>query len=210
MSLLIWAAVAASAVYWGLHLFTPATPVPAQAQLAGTAAPPTANLARLLGAPPVQPVAEAAPVAAASRFALVGVVAPRAGQSSGLALLSVDGKPARALGVGQLIEPGIQVLRVGHREVALGADRNAPAFTLSLPALPEPNRGRPGDAAPVAMAAPGPGAQPGVANRNQLPNPMGVRPPVQPAPVPAPAQNEGPPPAVDSPVQGAAQRNKAS
>ena len=157
LSLLIWAAVAASAVYWGLRLFTRPTPVPAGAAVATAPLPAAGNLARLLGTPPVQPVAAAAAAPVDSRFRLVGVVAPRIGQASGLALISVDGKPARAVGVGREIEPGLRLLTVGHRQAELGASAGAPALTLALPALADANRGRPGEAAagPGAVVMPG-------------------------------------------------------
>ena len=167
LSLLIWAAVAASAVYWGLRLFTHPTPVPAGAAVANAPAPAAGNLARLLGMPPVQAVAVAAAAPVDSRFRLVGVVAPRIGQASGLALISVDGKPARAVGVGREIEPGLRLLAVSQRQAELGVTGSAPALTLALPALAEANRGRPGEAGAPPGAAPGaglgamPGAMPG-------------------------------------------------
>ena len=159
MSLLIWAAVAASAVYWGLRLFTHPTPVPAGAAVANAPSPAAGNLARLLGMPPVQAVAVAAAAPVDSRFRLVGVVAPRIGQASGLALISVDGKPARAVGVGREIEPGLRLLAVSQRQAELGVTGSAPALTLALPALAEANRGRPGEAG--ALPGAGPGAGPG-------------------------------------------------
>jgi len=161
LTLLIWAAVAASAVAWGLRLFVRPTPVPAQAVVALAPQPAAGELGRLLGTPPVQPVAEAPVLPADSRFRLLGVVAPRSGQASGLALISVDGKPARALALGRELEPGLRLLTVGHRQVELGASRGAPALTLSIPALPEAARGRPGEA---AMPAP-----PGIPPAGMLP-----------------------------------------
>lgn len=180
MSLLIWAAVLAAAAYWGLRLFTRATPVPDNAVVALAAAPSGASLVRLLGTPPPQPVVEAAPVVADSRFRLLGVVAPRAGQSSGLALISVDGKPARAVAVGREIEPGLRLLTVGQRQAELGAARGTPGITLALPPLAEAARGRLGDA---AMAPPGlpQAGQPGVMLRLPPPGAM-------PGPVPVPGQ----------------------
>lgn len=161
-SLLIWAAVLASAAFWGLRLFTRATPVPAGAVVASAATAPGASLARLLGTPPVQPVAAAAPAAVDSRFRLLGVVAPRAGSHVGLALISVDGKPGRAFGVGRELEPGVRLLAVGHRQADLGPGGGAPAFTLALPPVAEASRGRPGQlAAPPAPGLPTFG-QPGV------------------------------------------------
>ncbi len=173
LSLLIWAAVAAAAVYWGLRLFVRALPVPAQAVVASAALPAGADLTRLLGAPPLQPPREAALLVADSRFRLLGVVAPRAGQASGLALVSVDGKPARALAVGRELEPGLRLLTVSQRQAAFGVTRGAPTLTLSLPMLAEAARGRPGDMPldGAGGAAPGllPGAIFGGAARQGLP-----------------------------------------
>ncbi len=149
-SLLIWAAVAASVVYWALQLGVRATPVPAGAQVASAAPPPAGNLARLLGVVPVQAVAQEAATPADARFRLVGVVAPRAGGSGGLALISIDGKPARAIGVGREVEPGLRLLTVSHRQAELGA-AGASGMVLALPSLPEANRGRPGEGAAPGM-----------------------------------------------------------
>ncbi len=162
MTLLIWAAVAASAVYWGLRLFTPVTPVPAGAAVAEVAAAAAGGLNRLLGAPPVQVAKEededdAEVLPADGRFRLVGVVAPRSGSVTGLALISVDGKPPRAVAVGRELEPGLRLLSVSHRQAELGAGRGQPAMTLALPALAEAQRGRPGEVSPMGQ----PGAQPG-------------------------------------------------
>jgi general secretion pathway protein C len=145
MSLLIWAAVAASAVYLGLRLFVTPTPVPGQAQLAGLGTAAAGDLTRLLGAPPVQPVAVIAAPVQDSRFKLLGVVAARGAGDGGLALISVDGKPARAVAVDGEVEPGLRVLSVSHRQAELGAARGTPGLILALPALPEASRGRLGD-----------------------------------------------------------------
>lgn len=174
MTLLIWAAVAASGVYWGLRLFTRPTPVPGGAVVAVAPAPAAGSLVRLLGEPPAEPVPgdNPAPVAD-SRFRLVGVVAPRGAAASGLALISVDGKPPRAVAVGREVEPGLRLLTVSHRQAELGAARGAPAMTLALPPLAEAQRGRPGDgaAAPIAM----PGALPGgLPMFNRSPGAMGL------------------------------------
>jgi len=189
LTLLIWAAVAASAVAWGLRLFVRPTPVPAQAALAGAAAPAAADLGRLLGQPPAAPPPEApAPEAADARFRLLGVVAPRAGQAGGLALISVDGKAAQAMAPGRELAPGLRLLRVSHRQVELGAAAGGPAtVTLSLPALPEPARGRPGEAGlPAAMPGMAPPAPvPG------LPGRLGAV-PAPPAGEPAHGQGAGP------------------
>lgn len=156
MTLLIWAAVAGTGVYWGLRLFTHPTAVPGGAAVAIAAPPAAGSLVRLLGEPPAAPVAgdNAAPLAD-SRFKLVGVVAPRGAAASGLALISVDGQPPRAVAVGRELEPGLRLLTVSHRQAELGAARGAPAMTLALPPLAEAQRGRPGEAVAAPPALPG-------------------------------------------------------
>ncbi len=182
MTLLLWAAALAGAVAWGLPLFTRSTPVPPGASLATAALPAGGSLVRLLGQPPAQPLADAPVAVADSRFRLLGVVAPRPGRASGLALISVDGKPARAVGVGREVEPGLRVLSVAHRQVELGAGGGAPSVTLLLPPLAEAQRGRPGDL-PSGMLPGGmlPGMPPG-AVFNGVPGAMRVPPMQMPMP----------------------------
>lgn len=167
-TLLIWAAVAASAVYWGLQLFTRPTPVPAGAVVAAAAPPAVGNLGRLLGTPPPMPVQPEAPVPVAdNRFRLLGVVAPRGGVAGGLALISVDGKPPRAWAVGREVEPGLRLLAVNHRQAELGAARGAPTLRLVLPPMAEAQRGRLGEPAlPVGAGSP-PGFPGGAAAFNR-------------------------------------------
>ena len=172
LSLFIWLLVAASAAYWGLRLLVTPQPVPGQAVLATGPAAAVGDLSRLLGQAPVQAVAQPALVAAESRFRLVGVVVPRggqySGQASGLALISVDGKPPRTVAVGREVEPGLRLLSVSQRQADLGAGGSAPRMALTLPMLAEPNRGRPSEppagGQPTVLPAGIPGAllgQPG-------------------------------------------------
>jgi general secretion pathway protein C len=195
MTLLIWAAVLASAVAWGLPLVTRSTPVPPGASLAAPSVPSGASLVRLLGQPPAAPVETAPVVVADSRFRLLGVVAPRQGHSRGLALISVDGKPARAFQVGRELEPGLRLLTVGHRQVELGTGAGGPQITLSLPPLAEAQRGRPGEVPGQAgMAGMAPGAVfNGVPGAMRVP-PMPVPQPMQPVPVPQGVPTPGTPP----------------
>lgn len=193
MTLLIWAAVAASGVYWGLHLFTRPTPVPAGATVASAPAPAAGSLSRLLGEPATLPLQGDSPAPVAdSRFKLIGVVAPRGATASGLALISVDGKPPRAVAVGRELEPGLRLLTVSHRQAELGAAPGAPALTLALPPLAEAQRGRPGDA---AAPLPGmPGALPArLPNFNRAAGTLGLVPPGlrQPAGLPPQAPMPG-------------------
>jgi general secretion pathway protein C len=127
----LWALVAASAVYWGTKLSSrpggPAVPLAART-------PPPADpqaVARLLGSNPVAQAA--APVASlASRFVLVGVVASRG--NNGTALIAVDGKAAKPFRVGAPVDEGYVLQAVEGRRAMLGANMDAPpALTLELP-----------------------------------------------------------------------------
>lgn len=131
------ALAAASAVYWGLKWpgqqnTGAGTPLAALEQPAIDAL----VLARALGGGLVSVAAQAAPVAsiAASRLALVGVVANS--KQAGVALISVDGKPARPYRVGATVEEGLVLQSVGPRKAALAATANGPpSMTIELPLL---------------------------------------------------------------------------
>lgn len=184
-SLLVWGLAGAAAVGWGLRVTGQATPVPAHATVAAGTGAAAGDVTRVLGQAPAAPVPEAAaPAATDSRVRLLGVVAGQAGRADGVALLALDDKPARALRVGQALEPGLVLQTVGHRRVELSRAGGAP-LVLELPALPEPRRGQPGDG---LMAVPTPGA----------PAPALARPPQPAAPTgaveAAPAEVEQPVP----------------
>ena len=66
----------------------------------------------------------------------MGVVADA--HSGGVALISVDGKPAKPYFVGATVEGRLVLQSVNGRKATLGADRDAPAqVVLELPALPK-------------------------------------------------------------------------
>jgi general secretion pathway protein C len=164
LAFLVWAAVAASAVYWGLKLGVRGTPTPAHAALAAPVAIAGGDLSRLLGVDaPVAEEAVAEPVAD-DRFHLIGVVAPRSAQAGaeGLALISVDGNPPRAYRVGATVD-GEQVLQaVQARGATLGPRGAAATVALELPPPAPASTGTlPAAAAPAAMARPLPGQLPG-------------------------------------------------
>ena len=77
-----------------------------------------------------EPAAGPAPVAAASRFTLLGVLAGTQ-SGDGAALIAVDGKPPRHYRVGAAIEPGLVLQSLGRREARLGASVDG-ATTLAL------------------------------------------------------------------------------
>ena len=100
-ALAIWAVVAACVMCWALRLLVPTRPLPPHALVSGTPAPPRGDLGRVFGAAPA-PSVPGAPVAVessqATRFKLLGVAAPRqGGDRNGLALIAIDGKPARSV-----------------------------------------------------------------------------------------------------------------
>jgi general secretion pathway protein C len=131
----LWALVAASAVFWGLKFTARTSSGPGVPMAARSTAPadPVA-VARLLGA---SPAAAQAPVSAASRFSLVGVVAdPR---HRGAALISVDGKPPKPFRIGSSVDDRLVLQSVGSRKAVLGESATGPAtVTLELPAPKKP------------------------------------------------------------------------
>ena len=133
ITFIVWALVAATAVYWGMKLIArPGGPAIAPLAVRAPAPADPAAMARLLGASP----AAAAPAASlASRFALVGVVANRSHQ--GAALIAVDGKPAKPFRVGVAVDQGLVLQSVESRRAVLAATNDGPpVLTLELPLPP--------------------------------------------------------------------------
>lgn len=201
IAFVIWAAVAASAVFWLLRLAASSPVAPAHTVAVAAANAPRGDLARVLGAPPVAAASSGAPVAAepalASRFKLLGVAAPRqGGDRTGIALIAVDGKPARGFKVGAAVDGEIVLQSVHPRGAALGARGAGSQVTLELPPLPAAaTSARPPGAAALpahsGIVPPPAGAGPIAA----LPNPVQAVPPVrqegasetaEPVPVPPP------------------------
>lgn len=141
----VWAALAASVAFWGLRLLvtSPATPAQAVAVSAGAAA--NADVSRLLGVSPkaVDNDAQVLAPEIASRFRLTGVMAPKSNATSaqGVALISVDGKPPRAFGVGARVDGDLLLQSVSLRSASIGVAQAAPSVVLELPVLPPPATG---------------------------------------------------------------------
>ena len=129
-TVLVWAAVAYSALGWVLR----DTPVsePATGLASATTSPQdtdTAAVARVLGAQPQ--VAVAAPTQA-SRLQLVGVLNDDA--STGVALIAVDGKPAKPFRVGRTVTEGLVLQSTQAKRINLGATVDGPTtIRLDLP-----------------------------------------------------------------------------
>ncbi len=147
VAFLVWAAVAASAAYWGLRLGSTPSALPATVQpvAAGTL---RGDLGRLFALPADAPTPEAAaapPPALAARFQLLGVMAPRPGDkpsTQGVALVGIDGKPPRPYRVGAPVDGELVLLAVTQRGASFGPTGGAPSFQLELPPLPPPATGR--------------------------------------------------------------------
>lgn len=164
-----WALVAASLLFWGLRLLAPATPAPPHTQVATAGAGPRGDLTRLLGvdaAPTATAEPEEEPSPEASRFQLVGVVAPRGGSvSQGVALISVDGQAAKAYRVGAAVEGDTVLHSVKQRSALLGPRGQAANVTLEIPP-PEPAAT---GSLPAAVSGAGVAAPPPPLPRPQLP-----------------------------------------
>jgi general secretion pathway protein C len=144
---LLSALAAGSAVYWALKWPASTATAPAAVAAQEAPAPDPLALARALGAGGVGHAGAAAPpapavISAASRMALVGVVAhgARGGTTdTGVALISVDGKPARPYRVGAIVQDSLLLQSVGPRSAQLATDLQAPvSLTLELPQAKKP------------------------------------------------------------------------
>lgn len=181
---LVWAAAAASGMFWGLKVLVKPPPVPPQVQVVTGQGAPRGDLTRLLGvdAAPAEPGGSQEPPAD-GRFSLIGVVSPRAKQAAGegVALISVDGKPAKAFRIGAVVDGDTVLQSVDARGAALGP-RNSPALiALQLAPLPA--------AATGTLPPPGSAAAP-----PPPPRTFGMPPVMPPGAQPAGAAPPPPPP----------------
>lgn len=187
----VWALVAGSVLFWGLRLFIKAPQVPAQTVVAELGAGARGDLSPVFGSDPVAAVAAAEPEPAAdARFQLIGVVSPLRSQTSsqGVALIAVDGKPAKAYRVGAVVDGQTVLQSVRARGAALGPRGGPVQVALDLPAPGAAATGSPGDPALAAVPAapppslsrnsPLPGMLPGMLPSGPMRAP--TRPPPQP------------------------------
>lgn len=133
LSFLVWALAAASATYWVMRLAArPLTGSAAITESAGDTWVDGPSVARALGVLRASGDNTPAP-AAASRLSLSGTVAA-AGGKRGVALIAIDGKPARPYAVGSTVEPGLLLLALEPQRALLGPSlADAPTLTLALP-----------------------------------------------------------------------------
>lgn len=141
----IWAFVAATAVFWGLRLWVQAPGAPVYAVAVGDATAGRADLTRLLGSAPVAQAVIAPLPEAASRFRLLGIVAPKYPAANvptrGVALITIDGQMPKAYAVGASLEGDMVLQSVSLRTVSIGPERGPSAVTLELPPLVPPATG---------------------------------------------------------------------
>jgi general secretion pathway protein C len=207
LSFVIWAVVAASAVFWLTRLLSRSVPAPSHTVTASAGASvASADLSRVLGSTRTAAAEPTPEPAADARFKLIGVVAPKSKQpDSGLALIAVDDKPPRPVTLGGVVDGQLVLLAVNHRRAELGPAGGEATVRLELPAVPEPNRSTraagmppipmpPQNVAPPRPAAP-PAVQPPAAAQTPRQSPAQVPGRAQgqaappPAPTPAPAPN---------------------
>lgn len=189
----IWSLVAAIAVFWALRFGVDPVAVPAHAAVVAKTSPLRGDLSRLFGAAPLAaPAAAVANADANARFRLVGIMAPKRADPAnpyGLALIAVDGKPARAYRVGSVLDDGLVLQSVSLRTAAIGPPEGERSVLLELPALPAPATG----VLPPGLSTIAPGPLPAA----PLPPPAFIRPPL---PTPAPAVGVPPPAGVVPPA----------
>jgi general secretion pathway protein C len=200
----VWALVAATAVFWGLRLWTRSAEAPQYTVPVGDAAVARGDLSRLLGVTPVAAAVAAVTPEAAARFRLIGIMAPKASAASaqpgqGVALIAVDGKPPKAFVVGSSLDTDLVLQSVSLRTAAIGPAQGAAAVTLELPplvaaatgTLPPSGFGAPRN--PAAAPAPIPPAPPqGSPAQPVPPSPLGQT-RIPQAPSAAPAMAPPPP-----------------
>jgi len=152
---IVWAALAASLVFWGLRLSGRSAPVPAHAETVAMGQAVQGDVLRLFAATRAASQAGAAAPEAAGRFKVLGVAAPSGGSSAGWALLSVDGQPPRAVAVGGRVDAEWILQSVTQSRVEIGPKGAPASVALELSLLPPAATGTlasAGDAASVGKA----------------------------------------------------------
>ena len=177
----VWALVAGSAFFWGLRVFVQAPAAPRDTVVAQPGGGARGDLTRLFGAdaaPPL-PAEEEAPVASDPRFTLVGVLSPRSPGAAreGVALIAIDGNPAKAYRVGHVVDGNTVLQAVSARGAQLGPRGGPAQMALELPPPPIAatgtltsigGQGATGPGRPMGQAAGIPGFNP--AMQMQQPN----------------------------------------
>jgi general secretion pathway protein C len=153
-SVLLFAALCAIVAIWALHLLAPHAPIAPAGAVATVQGPPDLSAAgQLFGGVPR--AADAQVQAAPSNIQVSGVLASG---TRGVALLVIDGRPAKPFAVGEPVSDGMTVRAITGDTVEL--DRGAGGLPMRLPA---PARGS------VAVLTSGPQRSSGGANVPPVP-----------------------------------------
>jgi len=196
----IWSLVGATAVFWAMRLAASPPQVPPYAVAVGNSAAVRGDLGRLFGvAPRPSAGAQAAAPEASSRFKLVGVMAPRdptvqAEPGQGVALIAVDGKPAKPYAVGARVDSDLVLQSVGLRTASIGPAQGARMVVLELPKLAPPHSG--------VLPPPGAPAIAPVSRTSAAPMPATLAPPAPTLTPPATVHPVTPPAAGGLPTPG--------
>lgn len=145
-ALAVWALAAACAAFWASRVLVRPAGLPPGATTVPTTQALRGDITRLLGEPVGEDEPEVPVVAESSRFRLLGVAAPRSPQAAGegVALIAVDGKPARAYRVGATVDGALVLQRVHARGADLGGrDAAQASVALTVAPLPPPATGNP-------------------------------------------------------------------
>ena len=144
VTLLLWLLAAGSEAYWALK-FVGMTAAPAYAVVVGAApgamlrAADSSAVARALGGGLVaansaasSPVSGLASGITASRFVLTGIVDGKSPKAD-IALIAIDGKPAKPYRLGSVLEAGVVLQSVSGRKAVIGPADGAAGVGLELP-----------------------------------------------------------------------------
>ena len=142
MAFLLWTLAALAATYWLMKSIGLAeAPVRAGTIAAHAPTVNSADLTRVLGPPALTPATAATTAAAelanhpASKMRLLGVVAGR--RNAGVALIALEGQPARPYRVGSQVTADYRLTRVATRSATL-ATSAAGAALITLELAPNP------------------------------------------------------------------------
>lgn len=188
----IWAVVAAGLMFWGYRLWARPMAAPANVLTVSEGTAVRADFTRLLGAALAAVTAAPVPVVESNRFRLLGVLAPVSAPGAtrpstfGVALIAVDGKPARPYVVGARLDGDMVLQSVSRRSASIGPAEGAPGIVLELPPPAAPATG-------VLPRAVPDGASPRAAQQPSRP------------PVPQQQMAPAPPPQMQQPVEQGAE-----
>lgn len=134
LSALVWAAAAASVVYWVLLLMAPkSVPVVGLTSSPAVQSQSTPSVAKALGD---AATVSQAPIQNSAQYKLLGVIASGTGQGS--ALIALDGQPPKAFRVGQDVNDGLKLVSLTPRQARLRSSDQALVLVLDLPASGTP------------------------------------------------------------------------